>query len=188
MCSLPINKNTRWGRASSSTVMAVFRCDECGFAYDLDQAFGAATTIVSDVTGLVALLSDDSSDLRSRRAPGVWSPLEYGCHLRDVLLVQRERVLAARIVDRPLPVNLMYRDERVALDGYAEQEPENVVRQLGDAALLFSNVLSRLGPSDWERTVIYGYPEPLVRSLRWVAVHTVHEARHHLGDVRRQLT
>jgi hypothetical protein len=41
---------------------------------------------------------------------------------------------------------------------------------------------------DWERTVAYNYPAPAARSLRWVAVHTVHEMRHHLLDVRRQLT
>src|SRR5438445_802990 len=33
----------------------------------------------------------------------------------------------------------------------------------------------------------YDPPKPLERSLRWVAVHTVHEVRHHLLDVRRQL-
>jgi DinB superfamily len=167
--------------------MEVFRCGECEFEYDLDRAPGAGPAIVSDVKELAGLLSDDASDLRSRREPGVWSPLEYGCHVRDVLFVQRERVLAAQIVDRPSSVNPMYREERVALDGYAEQKADDVVRQLSDAALLFSNVVSRLGPTQWERGVIYGYPEPQVRSLRWVAVHTEHEARHHLRDVRSQL-
>jgi hypothetical protein len=52
---------------------------------------------------------------------------------------------------------------------------------------MFTNVLSRLDDADWERRVVYGYPSTLERSLRWVAVHTVHEVRHHLLDVRRQL-
>jgi hypothetical protein len=34
---------------------------------------------------------------------------------------------------------------------------------------------------------MYNYPKPFERSLRWVAVHTAHEVRHHLLDVRRQL-
>jgi hypothetical protein len=79
----------------------------------------------------------------------------------------------------------MGRDERVEHDGYMEQDPDDVVRQLTDAAQLFANVLSRLGPNDWDRTVMYSYPAPLERSLRWMAVHTVHEVRHHLLDVRR---
>ena len=37
-----------------------------------------------------------------------------------------------------------------------------------------------------DRTLIYNYPEPAPRSIRWVAVHTLHEVMHHLGDVRRQ--
>ena len=81
----------------------------------------------------------------------------------------------------------MGRDERVDHDGYAEQEPEDVGRQLTDAAQMFSNVLDRLGTSDWTRSVIYNYPEPHERSLQWVAVHTVHEVHHHLLDIRRQL-
>ena len=131
-------------------------------------------------------LLSGSADIKTRREPGVWSPLEYGCHVRDVLLVQRERVLAALIMDCP-SFNPMGRDERVAYDGYAEQDRIDVVRQMGDAALLFANVLSRLDPEQWERTVMYNHPKPLERSLRWVAVHTVHEVEHHVLDVRLQM-
>ena len=173
--------------ARISNVVAVLRCDGCEFEYDLDKALGAGRAIVRDVEELVSLLSDDAPDLRSRRELGVWSPLEYGCHVRDVLLVQRERVLAARSMDRP-SFNPMFREERVAFDGYAEQNEKDVVRQLNDAALLFSNVLSRLSPSEWDRSLIYNYPEPMVRPLRWVAIHTLHEVRHHLSDVRHQLS
>jgi DinB superfamily len=81
----------------------------------------------------------------------------------------------------------MGRDERVDYDGYAAQDPADVTRQLGDAARLFANVLARLSGADWERTVLYGYPQEAERTLRWVAVHTEHEARHHLLDVERQL-
>jgi hypothetical protein len=139
---------------------------------------------------VAAILWDRDVDLRSRRRPGVWSPLEYGCHLRDMLLVQRERVLAARRIARP-DCPPMGRDERVVHDGYAEQEPEDVARQLADAAQLFGNVLARLAADDWDRTVFYSYPETRERSLRWVAVHTmhhtVHDVRHHLLDIRRQV-
>jgi hypothetical protein len=162
----------------------VDRCDGCEFEYDLATAQAAGSAIVEGVGELVVML--DAEDPRPRRSPETWSPLEYGCHLRDVLLVQRERVLAARRTDRP-SFDPMGRDERVEHDGYIEQDPDDVVRQLTDAAHLFANVLSRLGPNDWDRTVMYSYPARSERSLRWVAVHTVHEVRHHLLDVRRQL-
>lgn len=160
-------------------------CAGCGFVYDLDQAVLVERTIREQVAEAVAILRAHDVDVRSRREPGMWSPLEYGCHLRDVLLAQRERVLAARRAYRPDSPPLG-REERVEHDGYAEQEPEDVARQLGDAAQLFSNVLARLGTDDWNRTVIYHYPETRERSLRWVAAHTMHEVQHHLLDVRRQ--
>lgn len=124
--------------------------------------------------------------MRRRAQPVIWSPLEYACHLRDVLLVQRERVLAARRANGADCVS-MGREERAEHDGYNEQDPLEVARQLSDAATLFSNVLARLAGDDWERTVVYHYPETSERSLRWVAVHTAHELQHHLLDIRRQL-
>ena len=133
------------------------------------------------------LVTDPNAEVRSRPEPATWSPLEYACHVRDVLIVQRERVLLARRRDVPT-LEPMGRDERADHDGYAEQSPENVARQLADAAQLFANVLARLKPDDWQRTVIYNYPTPTERPLAWVAVHTLHEVEHHTLDIRRQLS
>ena len=167
-------------------VSDVDRCAQCGFEYDLAEAESAGPAIVVGVAQCADLLGEPESDVRRRRQPDTWSPLEYGCHIRDVLLVQRERVLAARRTDTPV-FEPMGRDERVEHDGYRGQDPDAVARQLTDAAALFANVLSRLGDADWERGVVYGYPSTQERSLRWVAVHTMHEVRHHLLDLRRQL-
>jgi hypothetical protein len=162
------------------------RCDECGFVYDEHAAARTPQAIADGVAELVSLLTGTRAGLGSRRMPAVWSPLEYGCHVRDVLLVQRERVLLARREVRPVCVPIG-RDERVDHDGYAEQEPAAVARQLVEAATLFANVLRRLDDTAWGRTVVYQYPEPAERTLRWVAVHTLHEIHHHTLDIRRQL-
>ena len=164
----------------------VERCDECGFDYDEGAFPMAAERIRAGAADLAAGLTDSQADVRTRRESGRWSPLEYACHVRDMLLVQRERLLAARRLDRPV-CEPMGRDERAELDGYAEQDPADVARQLDDAARLFASDLNRLGDTDWDRTVIYTYPYRAERSLRWVAVHTVHEMCHHLLDVRRQI-
>ena len=161
-------------------------CAQCGFIYDLSKAATAGAAINERVGAAVAVLRDRDVDVRSRRQPAVWSALEYGCHLRDVLLVQRERVLAALRVDRP-DYPAMGRDERVVHDGYADQVPADVARQLADAAQMFGTVLGRLSDDDWNRTLLYHFPETSARSLRWVAVHTLHEAQHHLGDIRSQV-
>jgi hypothetical protein len=164
----------------------VERCAECGFEYDLLAAEGAGAAIAEGVGRLAAIVGREASRPRERRSHDTWSPLEYGCHLRDVLLVQRERLLMARREECP-SLQPMGRDERVDHDGYAEQEPGAVARQLADASLLLVNAAGRLSPDDWERTLIYNYPTPQERTLRWLVVHTGHEVHHHLLDVERQL-
>lgn len=159
---------------------------ECGFEYRPGETKRAGSDIVETALQLAAMLADAGTDARERRQPGIWSPLEYACHVRDVLLVQRERVLLARRQERP-SFDPMGRDERVDHDGYAEQDPSDVASQLSDAARLLANVLGRLPAADWERTVMYNYPALAERSLGWVGIHTLHEVRHHLEDVRRQL-
>lgn len=158
-------------------------CAECGFTYDLSEAATSGEGIRGMVAEVAVILRNRDIDLRSRSGGGAWSALEYGCHLRDVLLVQRERVLAARREDRP-ECAPMGREERVEHDGYAYQNPDDVARQLADAAKLFDNVLARLADNDWDRTVVYNYPERHERSMRWLAVHTAHDVQHHLLDIR----
>lgn len=159
-------------------------CRECGFVYDLDLAPTVASLAQEHAARFADLLHGPQASA-SRPAPEFWSPLEYACHVRDVLLVQRERVLAARRTNTPV-AEPMGRDERVEHEGYALQDPADVARQLIDAAALFANVLDRLPPADWERTLVYSYPAPAERTVRWVALHTLHELRHHLLDARRQ--
>jgi S-DNA-T family DNA segregation ATPase FtsK/SpoIIIE len=120
---------------------------------------------------------------RVRPAPEVWSALEYTCHVRDVLLVQRDRVILALVEDSP-SFPRMYRDERVVLAGYTEEVPEGVAGQLIVAADLAAKVFERLSDGQAQRPCIYNYPEPTERNVAWLGLHTVHEAEHHLGDVR----
>ena len=166
--------------------MPLDSCSECGFEYDLGQSALAGASIVEGSLLIGAMLRDSGAEVKLRRVPGQWSPLEYGCHVRDVLLVQRERILLARR-ERCPSLTPMGRDERAEHDGYSEQAPAVVARQLEDSARLVANVLARLGDADWDRTLIYNYPEPAERSLHWVAMHTLHEVRHHRLDMARQL-
>lgn len=141
------------------------QCHECGFSYDLAEASQAGQLIQDDVGEFAFLLKGPERDVVARPQAGTWSPLEYGCHLRDVLLVQRERVLAARRADRP-PVEAMGREERVDHDGYADQAAGDVARQLADAAQMFVKVLDRLGPNDWDRTLEAYAGAPRARKVR----------------------
>jgi hypothetical protein len=155
--------------------------------YDEARSVGAAGRIRVLAGETAALLRSTSADRARRRPePAVWSPLEYACHVRDVLLVQRERVLMMRrgLGDKVVP---MGRDERVELDGYRAQDPVDVATQLEQAAVMFEGVLAQLAPDDWDLTVVYNFPVRTEQNLRWVAVHTEHEVAHHLHDIRRDL-
>jgi DinB superfamily len=161
-------------------------CEICGFSYDVTSARHAGSAITDGAAQLATIVEPGSADLMRRPAPATWSVLEYCCHVRDVLLVQRERVLLARRTLRPA-VATMGRDDRVEHDGYAQQHPADVARQLRDAASLFAGVLARFDDETWDRTLLYNYPERTERDLAWVAVHTQHEVHHHLADVRAQI-
>lgn len=160
-------------------------CSECGFSYDMADVPAAARTVRDRAADIAEILGTTGIDLRSRPETDVWSPLEYACHVRDLLLVQRERILSARRLDGYVCESMGR--ERVEFDGWAEQQPDDVARQLTDAALMLAHVLDRLDTEAWKREMVYPYPEPTTRTISWVALHTVHEAHHHLVDIRRHL-
>lgn len=161
-------------------------CDECGFVYDEEQAELAGSAILETAMRLAEMLERHASVAAVRPDRGGWSPLEYGCHVRDVLTVQRERALHARRAEKPTVVP-MGREERAEHDGYLDQDPVDVANQVVNAARLLSNVFARLETTGWDRTLIYNYPTPAERSLRWLAIHTRHEVVHHLGDIEGRL-
>jgi hypothetical protein len=168
-------------------LLTMDHCEECGFTY----AAHSPPTISQEIRDLGgryrSLLMDgavDETHLSVRPAPGVWSPVEYGCHVRDVFLAQRERLLLALVEDEPTFVPI-YRDERVELARYSDETPGQVPSEITFAVDLFSWVLNGLAGTDWRRTCVYTYPEPSVRTLRWLAQHTLHEGEHHLKDIER---
>ena len=169
-------------------------CTECGFTYDeagiadvagVGGTSDVATALRSLAAQHVALLEGPGVEplLRTRPAPQVWSALEYTCHVRDVLLVQRDRVILALVEESP-SFPRMYRDERATLAGYPEERPEEVARELLVAANLAGKVFERLSSEQSRRLCIYNFPAPTERNVAWLGVHTVHEASHHLRDVR----
>jgi hypothetical protein len=166
------------------TTVTTVRCDGCGFEWGSvpqDQVVERLDASVFSYTERLA--ATEPADLRRRPDPDVWSALEYACHVRDVLLVMRERFLLVLRSSSPPAFTPMGRDERVVHDRYAEQSPRDVSRQLVDAAAMLTFVFDGMNAEQWDLSCIYGYPEPAERSLAWVAQQVVHEAEHHLTDL-----
>lgn len=162
-------------------------CAECGFSYEsvaVDE-IGSRLRALGPAFA-EALAGADLAAAARRPAPLVWSAAEYACHMRDVLLVQRDRAVRALVEDRP-DLTPMHRDERVALCHYAAEPLPAVLGQLAMAAQLCAAVLGDLAPEDWDRPVLYHFPELAERDLAWVGRHTIHEGQHHLMDIARGL-
>ena len=164
------------------------RCDSCQFVYaDVDaKALPERFTSFGTRYRAVLLPPDQPAAwdgiLRTRPAEGVWSALEYACHVRDVFLVQRDRLYIALVEDKPVFAP-MYRDHRVTLARYNEQDPEEVAVQLSTAARLIAQAFSALNLAQLQRLCIYNFPAPAERPLLWNGQHTVHEGEHHLRDI-----
>jgi hypothetical protein len=175
-----IDDPVRTGHAGS-----VDRCEQCGFVYgsigvtDIPDAIRALSLqwrdalLETDVVGLV----------RMRPAPDVWSALEYGCHVRDVWLVQRDRAIVALMEDTPSYAR-MFRDERTSLAGYQREDATEVAGELVMAANLMAKLFDGLDSEQLARRCVYNYPEPTERDVAWLGHHTLHEATHHLTDLR----
>jgi DinB superfamily len=159
-------------------------CDECGFVYSTLGRTDIAPALRELGPQYAARLTGDQPRLRRRPAPDVWSALEYSCHMRDVLVVQRERLAQALVEDCPTFVP-MGREERVVRDRYNEQDPAVVARELVEAADAAADAFAALDDAGWARTGIYNFPAPAERTMLWLGQHTVHEGRHHLRDVDR---
>jgi S-DNA-T family DNA segregation ATPase FtsK/SpoIIIE len=162
----------------------VDRCDECNFVYDavpLDR-------VITEIRALPRQYSDrlTAADrvgaARSRVLAGTWSALEYTCHVRDVLKIQRERLSTALAEQRPW-FTPMRRDERAVEQRYNEQDVEAVLYELKQAARSLADVFVALDDQQWDRTAVYNWPETAERTMAWLARHTLHEGVHHLRDI-----
>ncbi len=167
------------------------RCDECGYVYEDPGPLRLAEKLASlgphyGERLRVPAGTDNAAVLRERPEPQVWSALEYACHVRDVLLAQRERLFLALVEERPSFVPI-YREQRVVLACYAGQDPARVADQLDVAAALVADAFSHVDDAGWARECIYNFPAPATRSVAWLGAHTLHEGEHHLTDVDRIL-
>jgi hypothetical protein len=120
--------------------------------------------------------------IRARPGPRTWSALEYACHVRDVFLVQRERIYLALVEDCPRFAP-MYREERAVLARYIAEDADEVARQIKVAAELLAWAFEGLDEAQRQRRCIYNFPEPSEKTVLWLARHAIHEGEHHLHDV-----
>jgi hypothetical protein len=117
---------------------------------------------------------------RDRPDPGTWSPLEYGCHVRDVFRKFDGRLVLMLTEDGPLFPN-WDQDATAVAEGYAEQDPAVVSAELLAAAAILAGRFDDVSGDQWERT---GFRSDGAQfTVQTFARYFIHDPVHHLYDV-----
>ncbi|MFM7252241.1 MAG: DinB family protein [Ilumatobacteraceae bacterium] len=154
------------------------RCGDCGFEAASFDAAIAGMAIRDLAVRWVAVLTGDG--IAERPRSGVWSPLEYGCHVRDVFRRFDHRLKLMLERDEPNFEN--WDQDRTAIeDRYAEQHPADVSAQLVAAAASLASRFDGVAGPQWARTGIRS--DGTVFTVRTLAKYLMHDPVHHLWDV-----
>ena len=157
-------------------------CEDCGFALATVPAEQVGPRTLAGTTAIAPLLRRESTTGLLRPSPARWSMVEYGAHVRDVLLILRDRCIIGLVEDDP-GFKPMYRDERVDLGLYRTEAVAPVAAELEATATMFVRLFDAVDPAMLDRPVQYGFPNPLARTVGWMGQQAVHEVEHHLGDI-----
>ena len=162
-------------------------CDECEFEYSSvsEAEIGDRVRLYGQAIAdrLVLGHGDEWHEaLRTRSAEGVWSPFEYACHTLDVMRVQRRRLTLALTEHCPdwTPSGI---HDPANIATFLARDTASVIGDLSQAVTEIAAAFDALSSDQWQRTGIYHWPTTAERTMAWFGRHSVHELRHHLGDI-----
>ena len=158
------------------TVVIDDGCSECGYTPHDPRETQARILALSE--RWTAVLSRE--DARERPREGVWSPVEYACHSRDLLRVLGERVTL--ILDEDNPTFSEYDGEAEAVSGqFWSADPETTADDIARQADKTAFVYATVGESDWEKAGLRGDGKKM--SIAELSRYLLHDLEHHLVDV-----
>jgi hypothetical protein len=153
-------------------------CPECGFDASAVQAPLVAERVLALTAPWPAVLS--RPEVSRRPEPGVWSPLEYGCHVRDVCRVFEGRVRLMLTADDPRFAN-WDQDATAVEEDYAQQDPDVVAAELTEAAARASAAFAEVGDDQWDRRGLRSNGSQF--TVLTLGQYFLHDLAHHLVDV-----
>jgi hypothetical protein len=170
MTIVPDDKNWTW--------VLERPCPDCGFdASPIERGQVGAT-----IRSMNALWDDvlRRPSVRDRPSASVWSPLEYGCHVRDVYRVFDGRLALMLAEEHPRFAN-WDQDATAVDDRYLDQDPTTVATELVEAAEKLAARFDSVGDDEWQRTSERS--DGSVFTVDSFARYLLHDPIHHLRDV-----
>lgn len=153
-------------------------CGECGFDSAAVHHTDVGEHIRRDADEWTRRLGEPDVSARSR--PTVWSTLEYGCHVRDVHRIFRQRV--ALMLDEEEPRFPNWDQDATALaDDYASHDPATVAGELVDAANAVADTYARVPDDSWSRRGLRSNGSEF--TVASIAIYHLHDIVHHAYDV-----
>lgn len=153
-------------------------CGDCGFDSSVFDVKRTGDAIRDQAVRWATVLHQDDAITRPR--PGVWSPLEYGCHVRDVFKKFDERVQL--MISQIDPHFENWDQDKTAIDDdYASQVPATVAQQLNEAAESLASSFDSVTLEQWQRRGFRS--DGSVFTVESLARYLMHDPIHHLWDV-----
>ena len=153
-------------------------CPECGFDAAATQYTQVADQLRADAAAWGHRLLRPAARIRPR--PGVWSPLEYGCHVRDVHRVFHDRVRLMLTEDAPRFAN-WDQDATAVADDYCSQDPATVAAELTEAAAAVADAYAEVPAEAWQRRGLRSNGSHF--TVASLALYHLHDIVHHAHDV-----
>ena len=153
-------------------------CADCGVDASSFDATGTGAALRDQVVRWVAVLSQ--SDVNVRPKPGVWSPLEYACHVRDVFRKFDER-LALMLNEMDPAFENWDQDATAIEDRYDLQNAADVANELQEAGISLADRFDSVAGEQWSRTGFRS--DGSAFTVESIAKYLMHDPVHHLWDV-----
>ena len=153
-------------------------CPECGFEAASVPSADIATRVTASTDPWPRVLA--SPHAKERPDPATWSPLEYGCHVRDVCHLFEQRVRLMLTQEAPAFEN-WDQDETAVAQRYGEQEPAVVAREVVEAAAGLAGTYAAVPDDAWGRTGLRSDGSEF--TVLTLGQYALHDLVHHLRDV-----
>jgi hypothetical protein len=167
----------QWARAQTD------RCPQCGHHPAAMERTALGTQLLESADAWREFLTGaEETYLRTIPAPGIFSPVQYGAHVRDILRVYGDRIVI--MLDENDPVFPQFNPDESVWDSYNRLGRDELADDLEAQARRLATILDGLEPAQWSLTMIRDGGTDGVYSftVAGLASYAVHEAHHHLLD------